>query len=185
MGHIDIREHGSGNAGTTNTVRVLGAKAGAIVFFLDLFKVIVSYILCSLIFGGNGSFVSGSSYLPGIYAGIGAVLGHNFPFYLKFKGGKGIACTLGMMLCIDWKIALITYAIGFVLFIIKWYVSLSSLLMALLFPILLIVFRFDTESVLLCFALCALAYIKHSGNIKRLLNGTESKFSLKKKEKAL
>lgn len=185
LGNIDIREHGSGNAGTTNAIRVLGMKAGVVVFLVDLSKVIIAYISCSLIFDGGGSFVSGSSFLPGIYAGIGAVIGHNFPAYLKFKGGKGIACTLGLMLCIDWKIALMAYAVGLVLLFVKWYISLSSLVTALLFPILLIVFGFEIEPILLCFGLCILAYVKHIPNIKRLLSGTENKFSLKSKKKAL
>ena len=80
FGHIDIREYGSGNAGFTNTSRVLGRKLGAIVFIFDLFKVILAYYICTMLFKGSGTFVDGSSHLPGIYAGVGAVLGHNFPF---------------------------------------------------------------------------------------------------------
>ena len=185
IGKIDIREYGSGNAGFTNTTRVLGKKVGIVVFFIDLFKLIAAYIICSLIFDGDGSFVNGNSLLPGLYAGIGAVLGHNFPFYLGFRGGKGIACTLGLMLCVDWQIALITYAIGFVVFLAKRYISLSSLTMALVYPVLMIITRniygFGIEEILLMFVLCILAYIKHKSNIERLLNGTENKFGSKKK----
>lgn len=185
VGHIDIREYGSGNAGFTNTTRILGKKVGVVVFIFDLFKVIVAYIVCSLIFKGDGSFVSGTSLLPGIYAGIGAVLGHNFPFYLGFRGGKGIACTLGLMLCVNWQVALITYLIGFIVFIAKKYISLSSLTMALLYPVIMIitrnVFDFGAEEIILMFVLCVLAYIKHKTNIERLLNGTENKFGSKKK----
>lgn len=185
IGKIDIREYGSGNAGFTNTTRVLGKKVGIVVFLIDLFKIIAAYIICSLIFDGDGSFVNGNSLLPGLYAGIGAVLGHNFPFYLGFRGGKGIACTLGLMLCVDWQIALITYAIGFVVFLAKRYISLSSLTMALVYPVLMIITRniygFGIEEILLMFVLCILAYIKHKSNIERLLNGTENKFGSKKK----
>ena len=185
IGKIDIREYGSGNAGFTNTTRVLGKKVGIVVFLIDLFKIIAAYIICSLIFDGDGSFVDGISLLPGLYTGIGAVLGHNFPFYLGFRGGKGIACTLGLMLCVDWQIALITYAIGFVVFLAKRYISLSSLTMALVYPILMIITRniygFGIEEILLMFVLCILAYIKHKSNIERLLNGTENKFGSKKK----
>lgn len=185
IGKIDIREYGSGNAGFTNTTRVLGKKVGIVVFLIDLFKIIAAYIICSLIFDGDGSFVEGTSLLPGLYAGIGAVLGHNFPFYLGFRGGKGIACTLGLMLCVDWQIALITYAIGFVVFLAKRYISLSSLTMALVYPVLMIITRniygFGIEEILLMFVLCILAYIKHKSNIERLLNGTENKFGSKKK----
>lgn len=185
IGKIDIREYGSGNAGFTNTTRVLGKKVGIVVFLIDLFKIIAAYIICSLVFDGDGSFVEGTSLLPGLYAGIGAVLGHNFPFYLGFRGGKGIACTLGLMLCVDWQIALITYAIGFVVFLAKRYISLSSLTMALVYPVLMIITRniygFGIEEILLMFVLCILAYIKHKSNIERLLNGTENKFGSKKK----
>ena len=185
IGKIDIREYGSGNAGFTNTTRVLGKKVGAAVFLFDLFKVIAANILCSLLFNGEGSFIDGESLLPGLYAGIGAVLGHNFPFYLGFRGGKGIACTLGLMLCVDWQIALITYAIGFVVFLAKRYISLSSLTMALVYPILMIITRniygFGIEEILLMFVLCVLAYIKHKSNIERLLKGTENKFGSKNK----
>lgn len=185
IGKIDIREYGSGNAGFTNTTRILGKKVGAAVFLFDLFKVIAAYILCSLLFNGDGSFIDGESLLPGLYAGIGAVLGHNFPFYLGFRGGKGIACTLGLMLCVDWQIALITYAIGFVVFLAKRYISLSSLTMALVYPILMIITRniygFGIEEILLMFVLCVLAYIKHKSNIERLLKGTENKFGSKNK----
>ncbi len=185
IGKIDIREYGSGNAGFTNTTRVLGKKVGAVVFLIDLLKVVAAYIICSLIFDGDGSFVEGTSLLPGLYAGIGAVLGHNFPFYLGFRGGKGIACTLGLMLCVDWQIALITYAIGFVVFLAKRYISLSSLTMALVYPVLMIITRniygFGIEEILLMFVLCILAYIKHKSNIERLMNGTENKFGSSKK----
>lgn len=185
FGKIDIREYGSGNAGFTNTTRVLGKKVGALVFIFDLCKVFVAYIICSLIFKGDGSFVNGTSLLPGIYAGIGAVLGHNFPFYLGFRGGKGIACTLGLMLCVDWQIALATYIIGFIVFLAKKYISLASLTMAILYPILMIIamniFDFGWEEIILMFILCVLAFVKHRTNIERLLNGTENKFGSKKK----
>lgn len=183
MGHIDIRDYGSGNAGFTNTARVLGKRAGAIVFVMDLIKVIIAYHICAVIFDGAGSFIQGSSLLPGIYGGIGAVLGHNFPCYLKFKGGKGIACTLGLMLCVDWKIALITYIIGFVTFIAKMYISLASLSMAVIFPVLMVVFKLPLEETLLMVVLCVLAYIKHTSNIKRLVAGNENKFGFNKVKK--
>ncbi|MGN1319466.1 MAG: glycerol-3-phosphate 1-O-acyltransferase PlsY [Lachnospirales bacterium] len=185
VGHIDIREYGSGNAGFTNATRVLGKKVGVWVFIIDFLKVIVAFLIASWIFDGTGTFTGGISYLPGIYAGAGAILGHNFPFYLGFRGGKGIACSLGIMLCVSWQIALITYAIGFVVFMAKKYISLSSLTMTLLFPIIMIItrnsFNFEIEAIIIMFILCALAYIKHRTNIQRLLNGTENKFGSKKK----
>lgn len=184
-GKIDIREYGSGNAGFTNATRVLGAKVGAAVFIIDLLKVIAAFIIASVIFDGNGTFTDGISYLPGIYAGAGAILGHNFPFYLGFRGGKGIACSLGIMLCVSWQVALITFAVGMVVFIAKKYISLASLTMTLLYPIIMIItrdkFGFDTEAIAIMFVLCGLAWYKHKSNIQRLLNGTENKFTSKKK----
>lgn len=185
MGHIDIRDYGSGNAGFTNTTRVLGKKAGIIVFVLDIIKVIIAYTVCSVIFDGNGSFINGASLLPGLYGGLGAVLGHNFPFYLGFRGGKGIACTLGLMLLANWQTALVTYVIGFIVFMAKRYISLSSLTMALLYPVLMVllrnVFGFGAEEIILMFILCVLAYIKHRTNIQRLISGTENKFGAGRK----
>lgn len=185
VGKIDIRDFGSGNAGFTNTTRVLGAKTGIIVFVCDILKVIAAFLICSLVFEGSGSFgLSGANgILPGIYAGAGTVLGHNFPFYMQFKGGKGIACTLALMLCINWKIALVVFVLGIIIIAAKKYISLASLAMSLVYPILMLFFDkadFGTEAAIVMFALCALAFWKHKENIKRLIAGNENKFSFKK-----
>ena len=95
MHGIDIREHGSGNAGTTNTLRVLGTKAGLIVLAGDIIKTILAIVVCELLFGKTHPQ---EVYLLKLYAAAGAILGHNFPFYLKFRGGKGIASTAGLVL---------------------------------------------------------------------------------------
>ena len=92
---IDIREHGSGNAGTTNTLRVLGTKAGLIVFAGDVLKCMIAVWITTLIFKGSHA---DEIYLLKLYTAAGAILGHNYPFYLKFKGGKGIAATAGLIL---------------------------------------------------------------------------------------
>lgn len=181
--HQDIRKSGSGNSGTTNAFRVMGKKAGVIVFLGDFLKVILAFCLASLLFDGKGTFISGSHYYIGIYAALGCILGHNFPIYMGFKGGKGIACTLGLMLCINAPLALVTWLIGFVIFKIKHYVSLSSLCMVIIYPVLMLLYhRFEGESVILMLAIAALAFFKHRENIQRLINGTENKFSIKKKE---
>ena len=187
FGKIDIRDFGSGNAGFTNTTRVLGKKIGAAVFFSDLLKVVLAFVLCTVIFKGKSAVsAEGVSYLPGIYAGMGAVLGHNFPFYLGFRGGKGIACTLGLMLCVDWKVALATFAVGLIVFLLKKYISLASLVMTALYPILMIVFAktigFNAEEVVLMVLLAVMAYVRHIPNIKRLINGEENKFGVKTEE---
>jgi len=182
---IDIREHGSGNAGFTNTTRVLGKDLGYLVFFLDTAKVIWAYVIASLIFEGGGTFTAGfndfpNGVLPGTYAGIGAILGHIFPFYLGFRGGKGIASSLALMFCIDLKVALITYIIGISIVLLTRYISLTSLVMLAVYPITLIVFKYDPEVIILICCFSVLTYIKHIPNIKRLLNGTESKFGYQK-----
>lgn len=182
MRNIDIRQHGSGNAGTTNTVRVVGRMAGLIVFVSDILKAITAFTVCSLIFGGSGSFVSGDAgILPGLYAGLGVILGHNFPVVMNFKGGKGVASALGLMLCVNLPAALCTYVCGFTLLLIFKYISLCSLVMVLLFPAVLLFFAFNIEASVILFLITALTYFMHRGNIKRLIDGNENKFSLKKK----
>jgi len=182
--NIDIRQHGSGNAGTTNVLRTLGRKAGLIVFVGDVLKSVFAYILLSNIFGGHGTFTSTSNMniLPGIYAGLGTVLGHSFPFYLNFKGGKGVACILGIILCIDLSLALTLYAIGVSVLIYKSYISAASLTMCAVFPIFLYLYNFSIEAILISILISLLCFYLHRGNIYRIINGTERKFSFKKKE---
>ena len=121
--------------------------------------------------------------MPGLYAGVGVILGHDFPFYLRFRGGKGIASTVGIIFCIDPVVAAVTYAVGLGSAIITKYISLCSLLMTLICPIMMIVRGMEKEAVILMFAVMALAYYQHRTNIKRLLSGSENKFGVKKKEK--
>ena len=104
---IDVREHGSGNSGTTNTLRTLGWKAGAVTFFGDLFKAIIAVLIFYFIY--RNTYPQAVKCIE-LYAGFGAVLGHNFPFFLNFKGGKGVATSGGMVFVIDWRIALILLA---------------------------------------------------------------------------
>jgi len=146
-------------------------------FRCDVLKVILSCLICKTIFKSDDIQLN---ITAGMYAGVGSVIGHNFPFYLNFKGGKGIACTLGLILCIDIKVAVITYLIGFIVVVITKYVSLSSLSMTLVAPFIMLIFKFSTENIILMFILTALAYYKHLPNIKRLLKGEENKFSFKK-----
>ncbi len=179
---IDIREHGSGNAGTTNVIRTLGLKTGLLVFFSDIFKGALGYVICSLIFGGSGNFMNGANgLLPGLYAGLGVVLGHNFPFYLGFRGGKGIASTVGVILCVDFRIAIIDYLCAIFLIGATKFISTASLCLTALFPILLYVFKYDTEAVIIGAILAIIAYIQHRENIVRLIKGKENKFTFGRK----
>ena len=186
---IDIREYGSGNSGTTNALRVLGKKAGLIVFAGDILKILAAGFLVTVLFN-QGDFFGARAALYKLYAGLGAVLGHNFPFYLNFKGGKGIAVTSGLILMMDWRITILCL-IAFALTVgLTRYVSLGSLVITALFMISWI-FLGQTgrlaltpahlpESYVLVFLIVAMAYWRHRANIKRLIAGTESKIGQKK-----
>ena len=184
---IDIREHGSGNAGTTNALRTLGAKAGALTFLGDCFKCVLAVVIVRLIFGGSHP---DTVKLLGLYASAGAILGHNFPFYLKFKGGKGIACTAGLLLSFDWRLTLAALVVFLIAFFATHYVSLGSLLVYVVFLLGLAVmgqtgqFAMDAshirEMYLVAALLAVLAFYKHRANIVRLLHGNENKTYLKK-----
>lgn len=189
MNGIDIREHGSGNAGTTNMLRTLGLKAGLITFAGDVLKCFVAIGICYLLFGN-----SHTDMIPllKMYAGAGVILGHNYPFYLHFKGGKGIAATAGLVLSFDPVVSILGIITFFTTFFTTHFVSLGSLLVYLGLSIEIIVMgqmgRFQMsqphlyELYALTIALAALAYWKHRENIKRLLSGTERKTYLKKKQ---
>jgi len=188
---IDIRNYGSGNAGTTNALRVLGKKAGAIVLIGDLLKSILAVVIVKLLFGENYPEMK---YLLCLYAGAGAILGHNFPFYMGFKGGKGIAATGGMILAFHPYFIPMGLLLFFGTFFITHYVSLGSLLVYVGFIIEMIicgqlgVFPDATQAILIemyviAFALAAMAFWRHRENIKRLLHGEERKTYITKKNK--
>ena len=191
MHGIDIRKHGSGNAGTTNTLRVLGTKAGLIVFAGDVVKCILAVVLVRLLFAKSHPDMI---YLLMLYAGTGAVLGHNFPFYLNFKGGKGIAATAGLILAFHPSFIPTGVVLFFGAFLLTHYVSLGSLLVYAGFLIQMIVsgqlglFPGMTQEHLwemygVTLFLTVMAYWKHRENIVRLCKGTERKTYLFKKNK--
>ncbi len=170
--NIDIRQYGSGNSGTTNAIRVLGWKLGAVTFFGDIAKAVIAVIVARALFDDP---------LAGFYAGFGAIIGHNWPVFLKFKGGKGIASTVGVLLAVDPVIGLICMAIMAITIGITKYVSLGSVLMAVAVPILMFVWHRDSwEYVLLGLFLTVSALYRHKDNIKRLLSGSENKLGHKK-----
>ena len=139
---IDIRQHGSGNSGTTNALRVLGKKAGLIVFLGDLLKGVVACSLTHIILDMvNLPGVSDNKYLFVLYMGFGVVLGHNFPFYMQFKGGKGIAATSGMIIGLwDWRLIVILLAVFIISVAVTKYVSVGSILIMSGFFILYTIF---------------------------------------------
>lgn len=187
---IDIREHGSGNAGTTNTLRVLGTKAGLIVFAGDMLKSIIAILLVKHFI--EPSFPDLAPLLE-YYTGAGCVLGHNYPFYMKFKGGKGIATTGGMMIATNLWYVPFGLVLFFGNFILDHFVSLGSLLLYTGFFVQTIIMgqmgliagtpSLHIELYIMVFLLTALAFYKHKSNIGRLIAGNERKTYLFKKNK--
>ena len=186
--HVDIRTIGSGNAGSSNTLRAFGAKAGLTALLVDMLKCVTAVGVVNLLFVKNGH-----NMLPllKMYASAGCILGHNFPFYLNFRGGKGIAASAGMILAVDWKLFFTVMPLFFLLFFTTHYVSLSSLI-SYVFAFFVVVLygalgfygmnlahTIEMDAVMLF--LVILAFYKHRENIKRLKAGTERKTYLKKK----
>lgn len=192
-GH-NIQSEGSGNIGTTNALRTMGAKGGGLTFAGDLLKAFIPTLLVRFVFCPNMGYSSEMTYLMTMVIGLGVVMGHNFPFYLHFKGGKGIAVSAAVIVASSSGTALgwIMIAVGLLLFIgvvaITKYVSLGSLIVVWYFPVYVFLRYRDVGTPMfaglmvlaLCFTL--LAYIKHAGNIKRLLNHTERKLGEKKEK---
>ena len=191
MKGVDIRQHGSGNAGATNVLRTLGKKAGAIVAVGDVLKSMFAIIACGLIFGQNNPEIL---YLIKIYAAAGAILGHNFPFYLGFKGGKGIAPTGGLVFAFHPWFIPVGVGLFFGNLFITHYVSLGSLLVYVGFLTQMVImgqmgyFGMEAahlyEMYFITLLLAIMAFYKHRENIGRLIKGTERKTYLIKKNKA-
>ncbi len=188
---IDIRQYGSGNAGTTNTLRVLGTRAGLIVLAGDCLKCIAAVVVSRMIFGESHPDMI---YLLSLYAGAGAILGHNYPFYMNFRGGKGIAATAGLILSFHPYFIVMGVAVFFGIFFTTHLVSLGSLLVYLGFVVEMVICGqagvfagMDQprlyEMYVLSLLLAGLAYWKHRQNIVRLLQGNERKTYLLKKNK--
>lgn len=188
---IDIRQHGSGNSGTTNALRVLGTKAGLIVFAGDCLKCMAAVGVVRLLFGASHQDMI---YLLCLYTGAGAILGHNYPFYMGFKGGKGIAATAGMVLSFHPYFIITGLVLFFGTFLTTHLVSLGSLLVYTGLMIQLVIsgqmglFQGMTqgqliEMYILFGLLTALAFWKHRENIVRLVHGNERKTYLFKKNK--
>ena len=184
---FDIREKGSGNAGSTNMLRSVGKGAAALTLLCDVLKGVVAIAISIII----GNMVQGSNKeLLLQIAGIAVVIGHTFPAFFGFKGGKGVATSLGILLMSNWKIGLICLIFALLLMALTKIVSLGSCSAAVLFPVLTL-FINDSYTVLTegkkgstyliySILLAAIVLYNHRTNIKRLLNGTENKLSFKK-----
>lgn len=184
---IDIRQHGSGNSGSTNVLRVMGIKAGATVFMGDFLKTVIPCLIVRIFYKDQISI----QYLMILYTGLGVILGHNYPFYMHFKGGKGIAATAGILVSLDWTVTLICL-VAFVLIVaVTRFVSLGSLVVVSIFLALMIFAgshgtyglapEYLTEFYLLSACVTGLAFWKHRANIVRLVHGTENKIGAGKK----
>jgi acyl phosphate:glycerol-3-phosphate acyltransferase len=186
---IDIRQHGSGNIGATNVSRTLGKKLGIFVFVCDTLKGVLAVRLgiflsqyCATAHHGSGHFFLSAS-LAGILGGITVILGHNFPVWLKFKGGKGVATSLGMVIGLVPLAAAVALAVWIAVFLTTRYVSLASILGAIAVPVMVAftVHGVDRMPLLLFNSLAALLIVaRHRSNIQRLLAGTENRFEKKK-----
>ncbi len=192
MGKGDIRTQGSGNAGTTNTLRVLGKLPAFFVLVWDILKGAISVLLAKWIITLDSQTipplaVSYNGDLAIMIASIMAILGHNFPIYFGFKGGKGVATSLGVILAIEWPIGIACVVFGVVMILLTRMVSVGSILVAILYPILTFIIGevFESQGLYLLFALLlsASVLIRHKDNIKRILSGTENKLWKTKQEK--
>ncbi len=183
---IDIREHGSRNIGATNVIRVLGKGVGIPVFILDMLKGLVPVLLATRWGWGHPELgATGSQLLP-VIAGLSAVLGHNFTFWLRFKGGKGVATSAGIMLGLAPFALLICLAVWLAVFRIWRYVALASIVAGVVLPLAVAglgVWRgvWNTPLFVLALLTGVLAVVRHRSNIQRLLAGTENKFERRKK----
>ena len=177
----DIRKHGSGNAGATNALRTYGKIAALFVVLGDCLKAAISCVF-AIIISYNTPLGAENVKLAIYAAGIGTVLGHNFPLYFGFKGGKGILVSVTALMFANWKIALAILVISIVAIAITKYVSLGSIMGAILFIILPLIFKNnDLPYLIFSIALSILALYSHRANIVRLINGTERKITSKKK----
>jgi glycerol-3-phosphate acyltransferase PlsY len=179
---LDVREHGSGNAGATNVFRVLGKGPGIIVLLMDILK---GYMALQLAFLSGDYLPSSQQYVNyKLILGIAALAGHIFPVFAGFRGGKGVAIMLGILIGLNPWAALVCTGVFVVVFVLSGFVSLGSLCAALSYPfVMMLVFGETIPTVnIFAMAVCVLVFVTHQKNIERLLNGTESRL-LKSKQK--
>lgn len=191
---VDIRAHGSGNIGTTNSFRVFGKLFGLITLILDILKAVIAVLLGVFILKTTGNYDSGAYMYYVMYIGLGVILGHDFPFYFKFKGGKGVASTCGMAFVLgDIRIVAIALGLFIVIFLLSGYVSVASILALACFAGIFIVFgqtgilskppasvdgKYLTDIYIVAVLVAAIGIYKHKENIKRLIKGNENRFNI-------
>jgi len=183
MAGFDVREKGSGNAGSTNVLRTVGKKAAALTLFCDILKGVLAIVIAVIL--GNIVKDLDKAFLVQI-ASIAVVIGHTFPIFFGFKGGKGVATSLGILLIINWQIGLICLVFALVIMALTRMVSAGSVLAAILFPVLTLFLGQEHYIVsgnyfIFSVIMALIVAFNHRSNIKRILNGTENKLSFKKK----
>ena len=183
MAGFDVREKGSGNAGTTNVLRSVGKKAAILTLICDVLKGVLAVLV---------AYIAGNIVKEGVdralliqIAGLLVVVGHTFPIFFGFKGGKGIATALGVLLITNWNIGLICLVFALVLMALTKMVSLGSISAAILFPVLILLmphtaYLVDGNYVIYSILMAVLVVFNHRANVKRLLSGTENKLDFKK-----
>ena len=180
MAGFDVREKGSGNAGTTNMLRAVGKKAAAITLICDILKGVVAILIAMFI--GNMVETSNVALLVQI-AGVAVILGHTFPVFFKFKGGKGVATSLGVLILSNWQTGLICLVFALILMALTQMVSVGSIVAAILYPVLTLFIRenYIVEGYYFIYSiiLAVIIVYNHRENVKRLLSGTENKISFK------
>ncbi len=190
----DIRNSGSKNPGTTNMLRVYGKKAAVFTLLVDVLKGVLAVgigMIIDTVVKDTGSLTAfESNYLLGsikYIAGVFAVIGHDFPVFFRFKGGKGVATSLGVVLMFDWKIGLVVMIASLLIMILSRYVSLGSVTAAVVYPCIIAAFMIGRNDFNRTYLICSiilgiLIIVKHHANIKRLANGTENKLFSKKEK---
>ena len=180
MAGFDVRDKGSGNAGTTNMLRSVGKKAAAITLVCDILKGVVAILLAMLM---NKIFPNSNGALLVQIAGVAVILGHTFPIFFKFKGGKGVATSLGVLIMSNWQIGLICLVFALILIIITQMVSVGSIAAAILYPVLTIFipqnYIIPGNYIIYSIVLAVIIVFNHRENVKRLLSGTENRISFK------
>ena len=178
---FDVRDKGSGNAGTTNVLRTVGKKVAALTLLCDILKGVLAIgiaLIASKIWPDVNSEIL--KYLAGFFA----ILGHTFPIFFEFRGGKGVATSLGVLITLNWKIGLICLIFAIIIMAITKMVSVGSILSAILFPILTIFMATPEQSnfgtIVISLLIALLVIFNHRTNLKRIKDGTENKLSFKK-----
>ena len=180
MAGFDLRDKGSGNAGTTNVLRTVGKKAAIITLICDILKgvvvILIAILANKLVEGSNGALLVQ-------FAGVAVILGHTFPIFFKFKGGKGVATSLGVLIMSNWQIGLICLVFALILIALTQMVSVGSIAAAILYPVLTLFipqnYIIPGNYLIYSVLLAIIIVFNHRENVKRLLKGTENKISFK------